>query len=170
MIIEADSVQIPFSAVKSARRVAPYPERYGQKNIPRVLIEYGEGETASTSEHVWVGAMRETLAHMVPAQPGTWVLFPNFDCGKFHVIKTPVIAWGASLDGSIYPVTYDGVNDGGEKSLPVLHPDGTVVQPHDGQFATYEDWEADAEKEARERAERRQANAKTADDQKEVER
>lgn len=70
-------------------------------------------------------ARRPVLAFA--AQEGACVV--RIDAAGAEVSKTAVLGWCVGMDGRTYPVTVNGVNDGGAEALAVMTADGKVSRP-----------------------------------------
>lgn len=65
-------------------------------------------------------------AHLIPAQPGTYMLFAG-ERRSDPVATAPVLAWSPAWDGMLTPWTVNGADDGGTEPGAVRHPSGTVT-------------------------------------------
>lgn len=140
MFVSTKAGEIPFSKITSAvvRR-------------DDVLINHAEGITTTTPT-IWEMALKDTPIQMVSAEFGTYALHPYFEDGVFAVARSRVIAWSISADRFTYPVTTEGMNDGVNDTVAILHPDGSVDIPCDRTFATYDEWATAAKEELRAKA------------------
>lgn len=115
--------------------------------------EGGARLSASLKYAEWGDIMRNTILNMVSALPGTYALWFGVDeNGDFYFDKTPVVAWAHAMDGEVYSVTADGVNDGSIEPPCILHPSDIVTKPASGQWKSLEKWKLWAEQVARKEA------------------
>lgn len=101
-------------------------------------------------------AEEDKIKHVIPAAPGTYLLWSGLDKGEFWVNRSNVIAW-ANVEGEEYgtltPVTAEGINDGSGNVLPILYPDGRVCVVCQQDFESLGEWKTWAEEAARKQAE-----------------
>ena len=64
------------------------------------------------------------------AEAGAYVV--RIDDASPEVGKTAIVGWCVGMDGKTYPITVNGVNDGGVDALAVMTPDGKVTRPDAG--------------------------------------
>lgn len=141
MFVTTDLGEIPVSRVSNVRYTTN----------ARVFLTLDDGSTVTSSRH-WERALRTTPAHMLPATPGTYTLHGMVDAEGFAYSKTNVIGWVIAMDGVLYPLTVDGINDDVDESLAIEHPDGKVDVPGDRWFDSVGEWTAWAEERLRQAA------------------
>ena len=77
------------------------------------LIHLRGGDDASVRAYpAEVEALMKRPAQLLPAEPGSKLLYVGFDEDSPWVMRTPLIAWALCLDGFIRPVSPAGVDDG----------------------------------------------------------
>lgn len=78
---------------------------------------------------------------LIPAQPDTYLLSPPKEPGgDGH--RTPVIAWAATPNLLMRPVTLNYSNDLMAPDHPILLPNGMVTLPGGRSYKTLDDWQA----------------------------
>jgi len=123
---------IPLHAVTS---IGPRPSKAardrGERDCRKVHVT-GTDRPFDVPEYS-ITEMKDAPAQVWPAQPGIEMISYSASFVKDGAPpwRTPVIAWGMMRDGSISPITPDGVNDGLSSDEPViLLPNGIVIMPH----------------------------------------
>ncbi|WP_143560251.1 hypothetical protein [Sphingobium sp. IP1] len=89
----------------------------GNKNLRTVELKNGKTVTIHEAN---LRDIEQAISHMIPARPGILAITHEDEEG---IETKPVIAWGITLDGSILPITRDGINDGMTGTLPIIDPD-----------------------------------------------
>ncbi len=140
MLIETDDGFIPLQRIVRASR----KDKEGNMRI--TYEEGGNVETAVATAGAWEIAT-QSGGRFFSAAPGTYLLHEVDGGDDWECCRSVVIGWTMTADGLVYPVTGDGVNDGCDGNIPILHPDGRVQVPQMTTFDTFEEWE----KRARER-------------------
>jgi len=117
------------------------------------LLYLSDGTTAKMAKwqvHSW----EETFVQIIPALPGTYLLWPDITVGPFSHSMSNVVAWGQLVEWTtLVPITPSGAWDGANPStsyLGILFPDGRVEIPEVAAFETVERWESYAEERLRE--------------------
>lgn len=118
-----------------------------------VLLSFEDGDSMTVTATEWESAARDTVQHMIPAQPGTYSLsvVMNVEDGGDPIFREVVIGWAVCADGLVYPVTFRGVNTGDAEDRTVLHPNGTVESDY-GTWPSEELWAQDEIEKLRRRA------------------
>jgi hypothetical protein len=91
-----------------------------------VALDAGEVVEAHAAE---IAELARRPVGAFAALPETYVVRVAGEAGDGEVGKTPVLGWCVGADGRTWPVTVNGVNDGGAEPLSVLTPDGKVMRP-----------------------------------------
>jgi hypothetical protein len=91
----------------------------------------GEG-TVECYAHAVQDFLRTAVSAFM-AQPETYIVHLDDETHGAYW-KQLVVGWATALDGRLYPVTAEGVNDGYEKNHYVLTPDGRVSQIEGGSW------------------------------------
>ncbi|MCG2841368.1 hypothetical protein L6Q21_10285 [Sandaracinobacter sp. RS1-74] len=79
--------------------------------VPRYVVD------RLTDEHV---------AHVMPANPGTYVVGVDEEAKSMsEIVLWPIIGWAVTSSGTTYSIGVDGVESGNADRL-ILHPDGRV--------------------------------------------
>lgn len=78
---------------------------------------------------------------LIPAQPDTYLLSPPNEPGG-DGYRTPVIAWAATPELLLRPVTLNHPNEFSEPGHPILLPNGMVAHLGGRSYETLSDWEA----------------------------
>ncbi|MBO9560810.1 MAG: hypothetical protein J7515_19775 [Caulobacter sp.] len=107
------------------------------------LITLDDGTTVAAYAHAVTTLLRRP-AKVFEALPETFILRVT-EVAQPRYTKTPVIAWSLGLDGILYPITPDGVNDNTDDTHYVLTPDGTVTQGEIGSWLSIDTWLKDEE-------------------------
>jgi hypothetical protein len=107
------------------------------------LINLDDGTTVAAHSHA-VAALLRRPAKVFDALPETFILHIT-EVHQPRYTKTPVIAWSLGLDGVVYPITPDGVNDNLDNMHYILTPDGTVTQGEVGSWRSIDVWLSDEE-------------------------
>lgn len=118
-----------------------------------VHLSFDDGDSMTVTVAEWDGIARDTVQHMIPAQPGTYSLsvVMNFEDGGDPVFREVVVGWAVCADGFVYPVTSRGVNAGDAEDRAVLHPNGTVESAY-GTWPSVELWAQDEMEKLRRKA------------------
>ena len=107
----------------------------------RVHIVYLEsGEMVEIEASVFE-RLQTSPPQLIPAQPETYLLSPLKEPGEDRQM-TPVIAWAASSESLLRPVTLNNPKGLIRQALPILLPNGMVSHPGDRLYKTLGDWEA----------------------------
>lgn len=134
-----DGSLYPVSAIRrigKAREVTFTPSNAKGK-VHTIALNGDELVEATDDE---VDRIKEHPVHMVPALPGTRVLRWDGDDNSHY--GTAVIAWAYTVDGFLYPVTPDGINDGSmNANHDVLMHDGTVIRAVDRCWENIDEWQ-----------------------------
>ena len=106
----------------------------GGEGIMDIEVE-GEG-TVECYAHAVEDYLR-TPVTTISAQPETYIVCLDDETPGAYW-KQLVIGWATSLNGRLYPVTAEGVNDGYEKNHYILTPDQRVSQSESGSWESLE--------------------------------
>jgi len=86
-----------------------------------------------------VEKLQRAPATAFAATPGTFIVRIN-DTAPEQYWKEEVAGWMIGDDGTVYPVTPDGVNDGTDENLTILMPSGSVVDTQNRSFPSLQEW------------------------------
>ena len=102
----------------------------GDRTVRSVNLKNGEAVLVGS---FWAKRLTSYPIASFAAQPETHLLHVYAENGVNMMSSSPVVGWVVLADGSAYPVTPDGINNGEslDDPLPILTPDETVTIPLD---------------------------------------
>jgi hypothetical protein len=131
MFVEAaDGAYISLAAILEVRS-GDKPET--------AILRLSTGEVRTATWEKWRTAVSGGSQKLVPAEPGTYLLYYGVNEGQPWFLRSPIIAWAVDGFGFVEPVRSDAIATTSEFCPTVLHPDGSVESVL-GFWPTYEDW------------------------------
>lgn len=105
-----------------------------------VTLFLSDGEIRHAAKDEWERAVQYNYEIVMPAAPGTYLLFHSQDEDVPDIFRVPVIAWRLSSLRHPDPITLEGLPDP-ELSIPTILSPGGQVDNVLGHYETFELWQ-----------------------------